>query len=128
MMRKAIASGLSLAFLVSFYPVVGTASAASACPDVDSAKAMLKAQAAKPADAPRTLAGARSQDVQAPRSQDVQAPRSQDVQAPRSLAGARSQDIQAPRSQDVQAPRSQDVQAPRSQDVQAPRRDRKSVV
>ena len=115
MMRKVLAAVMSFAFLVSFYPVLSTA--ATTCPEVDSAKAMMKTQAATPADtqAPRSLAGARSQDIQAPRSQDVQAPRSQDVQAPR------SQNIQAPRSQDVQAPRSQDVQAPRSQDVQAPR-------
>src|SRR5215471_8163740 len=117
-MKKAISAVLSLAFLVSFSPTVGSAQT-SACPDVDSAKAMLKQMTARTDDiqAPRSLAGAR-QDVQAPRSQDVQAPRSQDVQAPRSLAGAR-QDIQAPRSQDVQAPRSQDVQAPRSQNIQA---------
>lgn len=38
----------------------------------------------------------------------------ENTQAPRSLAGARSQDVQAPRSQDIQAPRSQGVQAPRS--------------
>ena len=47
--------------------------------------------------------------------------KSQASQAPRAMAGARSQDVQAPRAQDVQAPRSQDVQAPRAQDVQAPR-------
>ena len=115
MMKKVLAAVVSATFLVSFSPVVG--SAETACPEVDAAKAMLKAQTtASDVKAPRSLAGARSQDIQAPRSQDVQAPRSQDVQAPRSLAGARSQDIQAPRSQDVQAPRSQDVQAPRTQD------------
>ena len=111
--------------------------AADKCPtELSEAKAMLgKATAAskgapasgKEAQPSRQLAGAKTQDVQAPRSstQDVQAPRSstQDVQAPRSS----TQDVQAPRSstQDVQAPRSstQDVQAPRSstQDVQAPR-------
>ena len=102
--------------------------AAEKCPtEVSQAKAMLNKAGAAATKAPRELAGARSQDVQAPRtpSQDVQAPRtpSQDVQAPRTP----SQDVQAPRtpSQDVQAPRtpSQDVQAPRtpSQDVQAPR-------
>jgi hypothetical protein len=67
------------------------------------------------AQAPRQLAGAKAQDIQAPRAQDVQAPRAQDVQAPR------AQDLQAPRAQDVQAPRGQDVQAPRAQDIQAPR-------
>ena len=109
-MKKVLAAVVSVAFLVSFSPAVGRADTA-ACPDVDAAKAMLKQQATtSDAKAPRSLAGARSQDIQAPRSQDVQAPRSQDVQAPR------SQNVQAPRSQDVQAPRSQDVQAPRTQD------------
>ena len=120
-MKKVLAAVMSVAFLVSFYPAVGTAD--TACPQVDAAKAMLKQQASSDVPASRSLAGARSQDIQAPRSQDVQAPRSQDVQAPRSqdVQAPRSQDVQAPRSQDVQAPRSQDVQAPRSQDVQAPR-------
>src|SRR4029434_47484 len=114
MMKKVLAAVMSIAFLVSFYPAFSSAD--TACPEVDAAKAMLNQQASSgDVKAPRSLAGARSQDIQAPRSQDVQAPRSQDVQAPR------SQDVQAPRSQDVQAPRSQDVQAPRSQDVQAPR-------
>src|SRR6266540_7424217 len=101
-MKKVLATVMSLAFLVSFYPAVSTADTA-ACPEVEAAKTMLKQQASMSGDvkAPRSLAGARSQDIQAPRSQDVQAPRSQDVQAPR------SQDVQAPRSQDVQAPRSQ---------------------
>src|SRR5207247_3895560 len=105
MMKKVLATVMSLAFLVSFYPAVSTADTA-VCPEVEAAKTMLKQQASMPGDvkAPRSLAGARSQDIQAPRSQDVQAPRSQDVQAPRSLAGARSQDIQAPRRQDVHAP------------------------
>jgi len=91
--------------------------AAERCPaEVIEAKSMLakattaatKAKArGQETQAPRHLAGARPQDVQAPRSQDVQAPRGQDVQAPR------GQDVQAPRGQDVQAPRAQDVQAPR---------------
>ena len=110
-MKKLVATALSIAFVVTFHP--GVSPAATTCADVEAAKSMLKKQTAatdqtQPA---RSLAGARSQDVQAPRSQDVQ--------APRSLAGARSQDVQAPRSQDVQAPRSQDVQAPRSQNIQA---------
>ena len=114
-MKKLLAAALSIAFIVTFYPAMSPA--ATSCADVESAKSMLKKQTATAHEiqAPRSLAGARSQDVQAPRSQDVQAPRSQDVQAPR------SQDVQAPRSQNIQAPRSQDVQAPRSQDVQAPR-------
>ena len=36
----------------------------------------------------------------------TQTAKGQDVQAPRALAGARSQDIQSPRSQDIQSPRS----------------------
>ncbi|HET7874358.1 MAG TPA: hypothetical protein VFN71_02445 [Methylomirabilota bacterium] len=102
-------------------------SAQSGCPsEVAEAKALLAQQTAKAQDvqAPRSLAGARAQDIQAPRAQDVQAPRTQDVQAPRSQGtpqAPRAQDVQAPRAQDVQAPRSQDIQAPRSQDVQAPR-------
>jgi hypothetical protein len=105
--------------------------AADKCPtELSEAKAMLgkatatskKSEAAQP---PRQLAGAKTQDVQAPRAgtQDVQAPRAgtppqaniQDVQAGR--AGTQ----QAPRAstQDVQAPRAstQDVQAPRSENV-----------
>ena len=42
-----------------------------------------------------------------------QVDKAREVQPPRSQAGARAQDVQAPRAQDVQAPRSQDVQAPR---------------
>jgi hypothetical protein len=103
------------------------ASAADKCPtELSEAKAMLsKASAstkksAPPSGqdvqaAPRQLAGAKSQDIQAPRAQDIQAPRAQDVQAPR------AQDIQAPRAQDVQAPRAQDIQAPRSPEEQAAR-------
>jgi hypothetical protein len=126
-MRKTLTTGIIVALLGT--PAL--ASAADKCPaELAQAKSMLNKAAASAkttTTAPRQLAGARTQDVQAPRtaSQDVQAPRtgSQDVQAPRTGA----QDVQAPRtgSQDVQAPRtgSQDVQAPRtaSQDVQAPR-------
>jgi hypothetical protein len=108
-MKKLLAAALSIAFIVTFYPAMSPA--ATSCADVESAKSMLKKQTATAYEiqAPRSLAGARSQDIQAPRSQDVQAPRSQDIQAPRSLAGARSQDVQAPRSQDVQAPRSAEL-------------------
>jgi len=51
------------------------------------------------------------------------AAKSQEIQAPRTQAGARTQDLQSPRSQDLQSPRSQDLQSPRSQDLQAPRVD-----
>jgi hypothetical protein len=125
-MRKTFTIGIVAALLGA--PAL--ASAADKCPaELAQAKSMLNKAAASAKTtataAPRQLAGARSQDVQAPRtaSQDVQAPRTaaQDVQAPRTGA----QDVQAPRtaSQDVQAPRtaSQDVQAPRGQDEQAAR-------
>src|SRR3990172_6404122 len=129
-MRKLLATLMIFFLFVSLSPMV--VEAASPCPpEVQAAKDLLGKQVAKSQDvqAPRSLAGARSQDVQAPRSQDVQAPRggkAQDVQAPRGqdVQAPRSQDIQAPRAgkaQDVQAPRGQDVQAPRSQDIQAPR-------
>jgi hypothetical protein len=109
-MRKALATTLSIVAMISLSATVGMAQ--TSCPaEVASAKAMLT-QTAKGQDvqAPRTLAGARSQDVQSPRSQDIQSPRSQDIQSPR------SQDIQSPRSQDIQSPRSQDIQSPRSAD------------
>ena len=104
----------------SILSVPALATAADKCPaELSQAKAMLgkaTTEASKTsATAPRQLAGARAQDIQAPRAQDIQAPRAQDIQAPR------AQDIQAPRAQDIQAPRAQDIQAPRAQDIQAPR-------
>ncbi len=125
MTKRFFAAIMSVAVFAALAPVAG---AQSQCPaEVGQAQAML--QKVSNVQAPRSLAGARQQDVQAPRT-------TQDVQAPRSLAGARQQDVQAPRSstQDVQAPRSstQDVQAPRSsnhkkQDVQAPRSSTQDV-
>jgi hypothetical protein len=71
-------------------------SAASPCPaEVKEAQALLTAKtasAAKAAQPPKSQAGARGQEVQAPRGQDAQAPRGQEVQAPR------GQDAQAPRN------------------------------
>ncbi|HTK89375.1 MAG TPA: hypothetical protein VL948_03925 [Verrucomicrobiae bacterium] len=107
-------------------PVEVGAQATKDCPpEVTQAQAALKdARAAAknkvatgPQDvqAPRSQAGARTQDVNAPRTQNVNAPRTQDVNAPR------TQDVNAPRTQDVNAPRTQDVNAPRTQDVNAPR-------
>jgi hypothetical protein len=107
-------------------PVEVAAQATKDCPpEVTQAQAALKdARAAAknkmatgPQDvqAPRSQAGARTQDVNAPRTQNVNAPRTQDVNAPR------TQDVNAPRTQDVNAPRTQDVNAPRTQDVNAPR-------
>src|SRR3989304_2242344 len=127
-MRKLLPTLMILSLFVSLSPRV--VEAASPCPpEVQAAKDLLGKQVAKSQDvqAPRSLAGAPSQEGRAPRGQDVQAPRGQDIQAPRTLVAPqapRSQDVQAPRSQDIQAPRAgkaQDVQAPRGQDVQAPR-------
>jgi len=90
-MRRLFATTLSIVTMISLSATVGMAQ--TSCPaEVASAKAML-----------------------------TQTAKSQDVQAPRSLAGVRSQDIQSPRSQDIQSPRSQDIQSPRSQDIQSPR-------
>jgi hypothetical protein len=112
-MNKLLNVVVAVALLGFTFPAMGWA--AAPCPaELGEAKAALKsAQAAQKkgtptaksqnSKAPRALAGARSQDVQAPRAQDVQAPRAQDVQAPR------AQDVQAPRAQDVQAPRAQAV-------------------
>lgn len=85
-MKKAIVAILSIALINLTVPAV--AGAAEACPaEVADAKAALKsAQAALK----KTTQVAKGQ---------------QDIQAPRSQAGAKSQDIQAPRSQDIQAPR-----------------------
>ena len=83
-MRKLLATLMIFFLFVALSPMV--VQAASPCPpEVQAAKNMLTKQVAKSQDvqAPRSLAGARSQDVQAPRSQDIQAPRGQDVQAPR---------------------------------------------
>jgi len=89
--------------------------AAPICPaEVKEARELLTAKAAG-AQRPKSQAGARGQETQAPREQAIQAPRGQDTQAPR------GQDTQAPRGQDTQAPRGQDTQAPRGQDTQAPR-------
>ena len=104
-MRKTVTMGIVVALL----GVPTLVPAADKCPaELAQAKSMLNkasASAKTGTTAPRQLAGARSQDGQAPRtaSQDVQAPRtgSQDVQAPRTGA----QDVQAPRGQDQQAAR-----------------------
>jgi hypothetical protein len=93
----------TMVIVAALLGVPSLATAADKCPaELSQAKTMLgkATTAAKTAaTAPRELAGARTQDVQAPRtgSQDIEAPRtgSQDIQAPR--AGA--QDIQAPRAQ-----------------------------
>jgi hypothetical protein len=138
-MKKLFATVLSVAVAMSLSPALTSAQSTSCPAEVAQAKAMLsKKQVAsinsQDVQAPRSLAGARSNDnVQSPRgNQDVQSPRgNQDVQAPRSLAGARSNDsVQSPRgNQDVQSPRgNQNVQSPRSgsgatASSQAPRAD-----
>jgi hypothetical protein len=108
-MRQVVAVVLGLGIIALTAP--GVVRAADQCPaELTQAKAALKSAQAKSHDiqSPRSQAGARSQDIQAPRSQDIQAPRGQDIQAPR------SQDIQAPRSQqEPPVPRGQDIQAPR---------------
>src|SRR5688572_28722699 len=103
-MKKVFSTMMSVAFLATYG--ISEAQTASCPPEVAKAKQMLEQKSGPTArtetqtpQAPRSLAGARGQDVQAPRGQDVQAPRGQDVQAPR------GQDVQAPRGQDVQAPR-----------------------
>ena len=86
-MKKVLAALLAVVVAVAFVPTVGDT--ASPCPpEVTQAKELLSQHG----QAPRTLAGARTSDVQAPRASDVQAPRKDDVQAPR------KDDIQAPRT------------------------------
>ena len=126
-MRKTFATTILAALLIA----PSLAPAADKCPaELTQAKSMLgKATSASTqksatgTQAPRQLAGAKNQDIQAPRAQDIQAPRAQDIQAPRAqdIQAPRAQDVQAPRAQDIQAPRAQDIQAPRAQDIQAPR-------
>src|SRR5262245_5067556 len=132
-MKKLFAAILSVAVATSLSPAVISAQAATCPAEVAQAKEMLSKKqiastSSQDVQAPRSLAGARSNDsVQSPRgNQDVQSPRgNQDVQAPRSLAGARSnENVQSPRgNQDVQSPRgNQNIQSPRgNQDVQSPR-------
>ncbi|HET9234640.1 MAG TPA: hypothetical protein VFP10_10915, partial [Candidatus Eisenbacteria bacterium] len=77
-MKKMFATVTSVVFLASLSASVS--SAQSSCPaEVAQAKALLE--------------------------QRQQISRTQDVNAPRSLAGARTQDVNAPRTQDVNAPR-----------------------
>jgi hypothetical protein len=77
----------------------------------------------KEIQAPRTAAGYKGQEQQAPRGQEQQAPRGQEQQAPRGQGqqAPGGQEQQAPRGQEQQAPRGQEQQAPRGQEQQAPR-------
>src|SRR5262249_849564 len=123
-MKKFFAAAMRVAVMIEIFPVATAAECPAEGAQAKDALAKKTGSArGQDVQAPRSLAGARSQDIQAPRGQDVQAPRGQDVQAPRGqdVQAPRGQDVQAPRGQDVQAPRGQDVQAPRGQDVQAPR-------
>jgi len=122
-MRKLLATVLGVTTVVALSASAGMGQT-SCPPEVASAKAMLTQTAnSQDVQAPRSLAGARSQELQAPRSQELQAPRSQELQAPRSqeLQAPRGQELQAPRGQELQAPRGQELQAPRGQELQAPR-------
>jgi hypothetical protein len=110
-MKKFLATITGVAMLAAFTPLASAQSAACP-PEVARAKAMLSQ---KSTQAPRTLAGSRSQ-------QDPQAPRGQDIQAPRSLAGARSQqEPQAARGENPQAARGENPQAARGENPQAAR-------
>jgi len=125
-MRKLLALVVSITTVVSLSAATAGVAQTSCPPEVASAKAMLSQnQTAKSQDvqAPRSLAGARTQDLQAPRTQELQAPRTQELQAPRTqeLQAPRTQELQAPRTQELQAPRTQELQAPRTQELQAPR-------
>jgi hypothetical protein len=114
-MSKLLATMLSLTTVIALSGTAGLAQT-SCPPEVASAKAMLTQTAkSQEIEAPRSLAGARTQDIQAPRTQELQAPRTQELQAPR------TQELQAPRTQELQAPRTQELQAPRTQELQAPR-------
>jgi len=108
-MRQVVAVVLGLGIIAFTTP--GAVRAAEQCPaELAQAKAALRSAQAKAQDiqSPRSQAGARSQELQAPRQQEIQAPRQQDIQAPR------QQEIQAPRSQqEPPVPRGQEIQAPR---------------
>src|SRR2546422_10321378 len=98
-MKRLLATIMSVMALIAFVPM---ADAAAPCPpEVSKAKELLNQ---KSAQAPRSLAGARGQDVQVPRGQDVQTPRGQDAQTPR---GQATQDRTGGRGGGGQAPRVQ---------------------
>ena len=122
-MKRVFVSLLSVFVFVAFFPAPSPA--AETCPpEVAQAKALLSKQArGQETQAPRSLAGARGQESQAPRGQEMQAPRGQESQAPRGQEkqAPRGQEMQAPRGQESQAPRGQEMQAPRGQETQAPR-------
>ena len=76
-MKRFFATLMSVAVLATFTPI---GEAQTSCPaEVTKAKELLAARGAvakgQDVQAPRSLAGARGQDTQAPRGQDSQAPR-----------------------------------------------------
>ena len=92
-MKKVFATIMSVAFLVT-YGISEAQTTASCPPEVAKAKQMLEKKGGAAArtetqtpQAPRSLAGARGQDVQAPRGQDVQAPRGT-TQTPRAISSS----------------------------------------
>ena len=96
-MKSAIAVAGVLMVVVSYQ----TVTFAQQCPPefaqakakIASTQAAMKKSTAqgKEVQAPRTAAGYKGQEQQAPRGQEQQAPRGQEPQAPRKAAGARSQ-------------------------------------
>ena len=112
-MKSAIAVACVVMVVVSYQ----TVTFAQQCPPelaqakakIASTQAAMKKSTAqgKEIQAPRTAAGYKGQEQQAPRGQEQQAPRGQEQQAPR------GQEQQAPRGQEQQAPRGQEQQAPR---------------
>jgi len=84
-MKRVFAAIMSVAVMATFTPL---ASAQSACPpEVAKAKEMLSQKTS--AQAPKSLAAARGQDVQAARGQDAQTARGQDIQTARAGSGSK---------------------------------------
>ncbi|MBI4561698.1 MAG: hypothetical protein HY724_06595, partial [Candidatus Rokubacteria bacterium] len=89
-MNKWFVMLLSLFLVVAFYPAVSQA--AAPCPEVETAKDMLKKRQVamtERVEAPRALAGAKQERIEAPRTQErVEAPRAaqQRIEAPRAQA------------------------------------------
>src|SRR5258706_1935724 len=112
-MKKLLSTVLSMSVVVA---LSASAAVGQTCPaEVASAKGMLTPVANRQdAEPSRSLAGARSQEIQAPLGQEIQGPRGQGIQAPR------GQEIQAPRGQEIQAPRGQEIQAPCGPEAEAP--------
>ena len=95
---------LRIASVLAFMLVLVTSAwAADPCPpELGQAKAALKKAQASFKTGPQAMKG-------------------QGIQAPRQMAGVKTQELQASRTQELQAPRAQELQAPRTQELQAPR-------